>query len=1072
MTDEKDKELLAIDESIVKYESKMAEIEKEIEAAVKDDKSVDIEAKRIAYEEAEKKYKEAVELAKNSTRQSELADFAAKRGIGDDKSKISAKGGKRVRKMTFRGKEIYFDRAAPRKAVRQMGTALFLCFDEPNHTKITSAFSNRTGTNALVNNNWNDTVHPIDDLDVRSGFAIKNGGNYYYHTDTGYANARNAGPTEKSAMGIERWWKRYTDYFKYMVAVADQTDFDKEIIPDIPSGLLPIRNAGKWIQMHANDKTHVENILFGGKVKNYVPLTIQKPIKDFAWNYHMGVKEDEMLGFFRFLFPAVLNLDQNKLLSQVPGQVDSRLGETKYLDQDYKSMCIYPVYSEQSTSEVKKLTLTDTIDPKTGLPQKGKMDNDFVKSDGSKIYFKKWGSYNMESELTGKGFKGYVAAFNDMFAANQEFEKELIAHCGTTDATKTGSFRALTISNYGSTTGTFLSSDDKIISVPEPDVTDLTQKKIAYEKALGEHNPTDTKMLYAELRIVSKKRDELLEKRRKLTGTTEKGLINSIRPQITHLIKDDDKRSKREISYYEDFKERLEKLTEAVVERVAKHHDWGSDSNDKKNWKVWEAKTVDFPSDEKEFTSTLIGNIAKAYKNAWGKDGHGTKAQPLYGKLNSIFYSKRPKNETYDAYLENFLKNKDNGKKVEDILKTLSELENHVALTIDDKELRDKLKSSDILIKSLEGMLEKILGKGYDRKILERWKKTEYATEPKFYELVTEPEDISAGAEKEFKDFAKDQEAKWLNKSFADFLKEEDNMEQAISMIMLFRIRRYMKRVQTERDEFDSNKVLNWFTVLEKNFGDASGLPTTPEGRNADEVKNYLIKKVGKVVSDHLGLDMKKEVEVALVLKWNAMKDGRKYAEKVGSMKTDEEFLKAKGKDWKSFIKSGEPEEVVAEICRYKIEKTGITAENLAEIKKGDKEKEAKLDELESNLEDLENIGKITEEEKKLKMAVAAHKVKLEGTKETPKPKETPKDETPKETPKKKEGEETTGDKKDQTATTEKKWYEKYGYMAIWLPILLIGAGVAIWYFAFRKPGAEEGGEGNEEGADESKSTE
>jgi len=75
--------------------------------------------------------------------------------------------------------------------------------------------------------------------------------------------------------------------------------------------------------------------------------------------------------------------------------------------------------------------------------------------------------------------------------------------------------------------------------------------------------------------------------------------------------------------------------------------------------------------------------------------------------------------------------------------------------------------------------------------------------------------------------------------------------------------------------------------------------------------------------------------------------------------------------------RSKEPAEIHRGYIDKQIADSGITTETVSQIKQGDKEGVAKLDKLETILEEGEEKGVLTEKHKKMKTAIAAHKATL-----------------------------------------------------------------------------------------------
>jgi len=167
---------------------------------------------------------------------------------------------------------------------------------------------------------------------------------------------------------------------------------------------------------------------------------------------------------------------------------------------------------------------------------------------------------------------------------------------------------------------------------------------------------------------------------------------------------------------------------------------------------------------------------------------------------------------------------------------------------------------------------------------------------------------------------------------------------------------------------------------------------------------------------------------------------------------------------------NSKPEEIHRKFIDKKLEEAGIkTVEDIKKIKATEKDKIIQLDKLEAWLEKAEEKGAATEEHKKLRAAIAAHKVTLSGTGKpgdtgTGKPGDTGTGK-PGDTGTGKPGDTGTGKPGDtgtgKPATEEKTpWWEKGGYAIFWGSALAIGVIVGIWYFAFRKPEGPESEEG------------
>jgi len=120
-------------------------------------------------------------------------------------------------------------------------------------------------------------------------------------------------------------------------------------------------------------------------------------------------------------------------------------------------------------------------------------------------------------------------------------------------------------------------------------------------------------------------------------------------------------------------------------------------------------------------------------------------------------------------------------------------------------------------------------------------------------------------------------------------------------------------------------------------------------------------------------------------------------------------------KERKQYAKDNEPVKVHQNYVDKKIAESEITTENVSQIKATDKEKVAKLEALEKVLEKAEEKGVLTEEHKKLKAAIAAHKATF-----TPSEEKGPKKEEKPSTPKEKEEGDKGKDKSKEKGKDEK----------------------------------------------------
>jgi len=113
----------------------------------------------------------------------------------------------------------------------------------------------------------------------------------------------------------------------------------------------------------------------------------------------------------------------------------------------------------------------------------------------------------------------------------------------------------------------------EVILPPMPSRKALTDAEDALENASHEHDPDKLKQLKTMSREYNKAIIGLRKKRREIDGATVKALFGGLKPLVKRLSKTDaNQRGKFEMSYYEDFKDRLNKLEEAVKEQVKEHN--------------------------------------------------------------------------------------------------------------------------------------------------------------------------------------------------------------------------------------------------------------------------------------------------------------------------------------------------------------------------------------------------------------------------------------------------------------------------------------------------------------------
>jgi hypothetical protein len=86
--------------------------------------------------------------------------------------------------------------------------------------------------------------------------------------------------------------------------------------------------------------------------------------------------------------------------------------------------------------------------------------------------------------------------------------------------------------------------------------------------------------------------------------------------------------------------------------------------------------------------------------------------------------------------------------------------------------------------------------------------------------------------------------------------------------------------------------------------------------------------------------------------------------------------LKAKGKSSKKeYLMSVSPQDALKEIRSYQIENSGLTAENIGNIKKEDKTQVDKVDKIEPLIEELIELKLATSEHQKMKAAIDKQRV-------------------------------------------------------------------------------------------------
>ncbi|RHZ36818.1 hypothetical protein [endosymbiont GvMRE of Glomus versiforme] len=963
--------------------------------------------------------------------------------------------------------QFWADRAMPANFLHSFLTCV-MNFDTLSWNQIQHGFDNRGGTGAngstLVVNAWDDP-NPLDQIDVDSGFIVSHNSNYYHHSDTAHANQRNignAGPTPNSAEWVDRNWRRYKQYYQKMVAVGTNS-YIKDKSEVIMPSWVPVRNLINHISSVKHDATgSADGYLFGSEV--FIPYYQQVKVNGTTYDHTnwVDIKLNELRDFFLFCFPN----GNNELLAKT-GANDYRLtnGTKTYtlLDKDYKQVGLFPLY-ELDTGQQSSFQTTHGLDT-------GTVKHEWKVKDGTTdkwIKVRKAVSFG-NTGLNTKGFSSMVSLFHQV-CGNTQATTWINERSNETNIDQGATLKVLTNGTY-TLANDKLVSGNSIISCGEPNSKEYTKKK--QELDLKESELKELKSEYQitlqEKKLNDKEIKDLEQKLGKFTKKDKNALANKLK----------------------HFHNRIEAKLDTSVTPNKWKFKGNSDTCPKQTWENWHNFSTDYDefleligTDETKWEKDhkdLINSKLKDGTHKYFKDVIEANYNKLTANYHKYITSKCPSDKAPNKYFEEWLKDKNNSKNAEKIVQDLEALKNFINL--EGTSLGDHLKKiseSELIATDIETALKRILGTDYKIPMKNKWAKSEYAQEDKFWKLV---KDFYLKTEQDWKAFIKTEHG--THDNLKDWLKDPDlDIEAFIAAIRRYQIKKYVNSNPDTRKEIrekQGKEMLNWFAEVDKlgyTYSDISNSQNADY--TAEKAYEELKKKFMGNIDEALGLN--KSTDGEIITKWlnfkeygtnekieallSSIKEETKPEKEGGKtekkIKTD--FLEfAKVKDLTELLKSKSPQEVVAIIKRYELK--DITEEIInskepkgegAEFNKSKSQITEELESVKAKLEEIEKVGQtLTEEETKVKTAVLAKlasiaKMESKTTSEPTGGK-----------PKSEESEETPA-KETQPEPKAKGKFPTWAWWLIGATVIALGAG-ALYYFVFRKKNGGDNSEGTDE---------
>lgn len=926
-------------------------------------------------------------------------------------------------------------------------------FDTPSWNQIQHGFDNRggTGTNGstLVAVNWNDATDLLDQIDVDSGFLVVHNNNYYHHADTNHTTVRSLGsnaPNENSAEYIDRWWRRYKQYYRKNVAVGTSSDIKAKAEVVMPAW-VPCRNVLNHITSNKHDTTgSADPVLFGTNI--FIPYYQQAKVSGTTYNNTnwIDIKLNKLRDFMAFVFPSTGN---NEFLAKT-GNNDYRLtnGINTYtlLDKDYSRIGLFPLY-ELDDNQQKSFTIDQGLDT-------GSVNHEWKIKDGTTD---KWIRKRTAKDLASLGFNstkfdGLVYVFNQMFGnASSQANLWINERANETNLDQVASFKGL-ISGLYAFAKDKLVNDSCLIPHREPDSNELAKKQIEL----------DTKEF--ELEEAKKEYEKNLAEQKYYAK------------QITQLKKELSIFTKKDKNYLYGKLRLVHNKMEVKWDDTAKK--WNPKISQKQTWEFWSDFSTNYNdylellgTDESQWDTKekeLINTHLKPGTHKYFKEVIEVNYNKYTTNYHTYITSKTSKNKTPEQFFEEWLKDEKNSKHAEKIVKDLEELKNYINIDSEDLgNILKKISESNLIRTDLENALKRVLGTDYTSVIKAKWAKTNYNANGKFWGLV---KDFYLKTDQDWKDHIKANQG--VHNNLKDWLKDNDlDVEQFIACIHLYQIKRYVNSSPDSRKEQREKygpEIMNWFIEVDKlGYSYHDIVNSHNSDFTASKAYEELKKKLMGSIDEALGLDKSKDSET--INQWLNFKE-YSTQEKIEELfkdlyeeapetkegdkptkKIKTEFLTFVNKGTlQEFLKEKTPQEVVATVKRYELK--DITEAGISEEPKDEASKKAitsKLEKVIKSLETIEAVGQaLTQEEIKTKTLATARLAHLANLKDGEK------NEPTKDTPASKEMEIKGKDNENQenTQAPEKghfgkywKWYALGGVGAV-IAILAVGYFFMDWF--------------------------